>query len=61
MDKFFLLTYTCIGYDGFRHSGHAWFASEEKMRAFVKEYMAKDNGMEIDLSIEILSHREINL
>ncbi len=61
IDKFFLLTYTCIGYDGFRHSCHAWFATEEKLRSFVEDCRAKKNGIEIDLSIEILSHREILL
>lgn len=61
MDKYFLLTYTCNGYDGFRHSHHAWFANEDHMKQFVKEHTEKDHSFEIDLAIEILSHREIRI
>lgn len=61
MDKFYLLTYTCVGYDGFRHSCHAWFETEDQMRCFAEKCRAKNDGMEIDLSIEILSHREVDL
>lgn len=61
MDKFFLLTYTCIDYDGFRHSHHAWFESEMSMQQFIREYKEKDVEFETDLAIEILSHREIQL
>lgn len=61
MDKFFLLTYTCIENDGFRRSCHAWFATEDDMRGFVEQNTGKENGIEIDLSIEILAHREIAL
>lgn len=61
MDKLFLLTYTCTGCDGFRHSFHSWFETEAEMKAFVKE--SKENGrdIEVDLSIEILSHRKVEL
>lgn len=59
MDKFILLTYTCIGQDGYRHSGHAWFESEEAMRAFVAESEAEE--LEVDLAVEILSYREIEV
>lgn len=61
MDKFFLLTYTCIDYDGLRRLHHAWFATEEDMKSFIKEYKEKDAAFEMDLAIEILSHREILL
>lgn len=57
MDKYFLLTYTMDGKDGFRHSYHAWFETEREMRAF----MAGKEGLEIDLAIRILSCREIDL
>lgn len=59
MDKYFLLTYTSIDYDGFRHSHHAWFATEERMLQFVGEQKEKQIAFEVDLAIEILSHREI--
>ena len=59
MDKLFLLTYTCVGFDGFRHSCHAWFATEEALQSFVKKCEAKGNGFEVDTAIEILSHREV--
>ena len=59
MDKFFLLTYTSIDYDGFRHSHHSWFDSEEGMMKFIRECMDKNVGFEKDLAIEILSHREV--
>lgn len=61
MDKFFLLTYTCIGYDGLRHMGHAWFENEEDMKDFVKSSEQEGKEIEVDLAIEILSHREIIL
>ena len=61
MDKFFLLTYTCIGYDGLRHLGHAWVETEHEMRAFAEAACKDDREMEVDLAIEILSHREIEL
>ena len=61
MDKFFLLTYTYIEYDGMRRSHHAWFATEESMKQFVREYTKKEVSFETDLAIEILSHREIVL
>ena len=59
MDKFFLLTYTCIGYDGFRHAHHAWFETETQMKQFIEEYKEKGVAFETELAIEILSHREI--
>ncbi len=37
MDKYFLLTYTMNGKDGFRHSYHAWFETEKELRAFAAE------------------------
>ncbi len=57
MDKKFLLTYTMDGMDGFRHSYHAWFETEEEMRAFA----AEKEGLEVDLAIQIVSCREIDL
>lgn len=57
MDKYFLLTYTLDGIDGFRHAYHAWFETEDELRAFA----AAREGIEIDLAIEILSCREIVL
>lgn len=61
MDKFFLVTYTCTGYDGFRHSCHSWFETEEEMRAFVRAARARGNDMEVELSIEIVTYRKIVL
>lgn len=57
MDKFILLTYTCIGFDGYRHSGHAWFATKEEMVQFIN--YSKKKELEVDLAIEILTYREI--
>ena len=34
MDKYFLLIYTDIGYDGLRDSYHAWFQTKEELLAF---------------------------
>lgn len=61
MDKFFLLTYTCIGYDGFRHMQHGWFETEADMRAFVAACERQGKKPEIDMAIEILSCRRIDL
>lgn len=61
MDKFFLLTYTCIGYDGFRHMKHAWFKSEAELRTFVEICKEQGKKPEIDLAIEIEAYREIVL
>ncbi len=55
MDKYFLLTYTKLGYDGFWHSYYAWFVTEEELRRFVE----KAGRIEIDLAVEILSCRKI--
>ena len=57
MDKYFLLTYTMNGKDGFRHSQHAWFETEKELRAFA----AEKEGLEVDLAIQIVSCREIDL
>ena len=57
MDKYFLLTYTMNGKDGFRHSYHAWFETEKELRAFA----AEKEGLEVDLAIQIVSCREIDL
>lgn len=57
MDKYFLLTYTQSGYDGFRHSHHAWFGTEEEMQHFVDA----NEEIQVDLAIEILSCREVSL
>ena len=57
MDKYFLLNYTMDGKDGFRHSYHAWFETEEAMRTFA----AEKEGLEVDLAIQILSCKEIDL
>lgn len=59
MDKFFLLTYTSIGADGYRHVRHAWFETEEAMKEFVTD--ASSEEIEVDLAIEILSHRIIEM
>jgi hypothetical protein len=59
MDKRFLLTYTILESDGFRHMRYAWFQSEEELRMFLKK--ANEKEIETDLAIEILSHREIHL
>ena len=37
MDKYFLLTYTMNGKDGFRHSYHAWFETEKELRVCGRE------------------------
>ena len=61
MDKLFLLTYTCIGYDGFRHERTAWFSSESEMKDFLKKSEEKGELPEVDMAIEILSYRNIDL
>lgn len=61
MDKFFLVTYNGIGWDGFYHSCHAWFRTEEELRSFVEQCREKNVKLEIDLAIEIVSHRMINV
>lgn len=61
MDKFFLLTYTCTGYDGFLHSYHAWFRTEKELRAFVDKETGRGRKTEIELAIEILDCRQIEL
>lgn len=61
LDKLFLLTYTYVGYDGFRHSGHAWFSAEKEMQDFVKRNENTEAEMEIDLAIEILEYRKAEL
>ena len=53
MDKYFLLIYTDIGYDGLRHSYHAWFQTEEELRRFEQA----DCRRERELAVEILSCR----
>ena len=35
MDKFFLLTYTCVEDDGQRHLRHAWFETADDIMKFV--------------------------
>ena len=45
------------GKDGFRHSYHAWFETEKELRAFA----AEKEGLEVDLAIQIVSCREIDL
>lgn len=57
MDKYFLLTFTECQYDGFRHSRHAWFETEDKLQ----EYVETHEGIEVDLAIEILSCRDIKI
>ena len=49
MDKFFLLTYVNRGEDGFAHSYHAWFETEEELIAFARRARKRNEGMEIDL------------
>lgn len=60
MDKLFLLTYTCIGYDGFRHERTAWFSSEGEMKVFLNKSAEKGEQPEVDMAIEILSYRSID-
>lgn len=59
MDKFFLLTYTSVKFDGIRREKHAWFCGEEALRRFVENEKRKDIDFEVDLAIEILSYRFI--
>lgn len=59
MDKFVLLTYTSIAKDGLRRWGHAWFSTEEEMKLFLEKEAEQE--IEVDVAIEILSHREIEL
>ena len=61
MDKLFLLTYTSTGYDGFRHSYHSWFETEDALKAFVRDEEEKGKDIEVDLSIEILNFRPVTL
>lgn len=61
LDKRFLLTYTAKGYDGFAHSYHAWFATEEELKAFVSEGETSGKEIETDLAIEIQGYRSIDL
>ncbi len=61
MDKKFLLTYTAAGYDGFPHSFHAWFGTEDELRTFVETESAKDAKLEVDLAVEIQACRPIDL
>ncbi len=61
LDKLFLLTYTAKGYDGFAHSYHAWFATEEELRSFVCEQKAAGGEIETDLAIEIRDYRSISV
>lgn len=60
MDKLFMLTYTCIGIDGFRHERTAWFASENEMREFLNKSKDKGELPEVDMAIEILSYRNLD-
>ena len=59
LDKMFLLVYTCVGYDGMRHSYHAWFSTEERMKRFVLKEKQRETGFESELSIEVLAYRMI--
>lgn len=61
MDKLFLLTYTSVGNDGFRHERNAWFSSEEEMKRFLKKAEEKGEFPEVDMAIEILGYRNIDL
>lgn len=61
MDKRFLLTYTCIGNDGFRHSYNAWFETEQEMRFFVEQKRKEENGFEGDIAIEVLNYRNVKI
>lgn len=58
--KLFLLTYTCIGYDGFRHERTTWFSSEAEMKVFLNKSAEKGEQPEVDMAIEILSYRSID-
>lgn len=61
LDKMFLLTYTAKGYDGFVHSYHAWFATEEELRSFVREEKDAGREFETDLAIEIREYRPVSV
>lgn len=61
MDKLFLLSYAGKGYDGLLHLRHAWFGTEEELKAFVRESERKNDNIEVNLAIEILSWRIIVL
>lgn len=61
MDKRFLLVYTSLGHDGFRHSFHAWFETEAGLRTHVEEEQNEGRKPEVDLAIEILDYRSIVL
>lgn len=61
MDKFFLLTYTCVEDDGQRHLRHAWFETADDMRKFVVCENEKGKKIETDVAIEIMSHRNVSL
>lgn len=57
MDKYFLLTYTELGKDGFRHYRHAWFGTKDELCKYVENH----KGIEVDLAIEILSCRNVKI
>lgn len=57
MDKYFLLTYTELREDGFWHPRHAWFETENALHEYIKSH----EDIEVDLAIEILSCREIDI
>lgn len=61
LDKRFLLTYTATGPDGFRHSYHAWFGTEDELMVFVQEERAGGRELETDLAVEILEYRAVSL
>ena len=61
LDKMFLLTYTAKGSDGFRHSYHAWFATEEELKSFIRKETDAGKEIETDLAIEIQEYRPIDL
>ena len=61
LDKRFLLTYTAKGEDEFAHFYHAWFKSEGELKAFIQEEEKKGREPEIDLAIEILDYRSLDL
>lgn len=61
LDKMFLVTYTAKGDDGFSHFYHAWFETEGELRAFTQGENAQKRSVEVDLAIEILEYRSIDL
>lgn len=61
LDKTFLLTYTAEGDDGFSHFHHAWFRTEDELKAFLQKEKAEGRKVEEDIMIEIRDYRTLSL